>query len=297
MSWQFLAISAPALWALSNLIDSRLLEERVTEPMTLVVVTGVFGGLPGIFVLATGNLAWPGLPVVVLATLTGVVALLAYLPYFRALDLAPTAAVLLMWNVAPVLIVVLARVFLHEELRIREYVAIALLLASATAGGAQSSGGRRSWSPALPWMLLASLLVATVSVAEKRLFELTSFSTGLGWMSLATFSTAIVLGVLMSPTRQALSSGISRTLAAVLVANECLDVSAATALSRATSLGPVSLVHAVGGLQPLFVLVFGATVHFLRPRRYPPMTTAEYVRSVAAVAFAAIGLGLMPSFQ
>lgn len=66
------------------------------------------------------------------------------------------------------LILHFAQLFLREQPFGREYVAIGLLIASAMLGAAPSYRKKRRWSPAMPWMVLAALLLAVASVAEKR---------------------------------------------------------------------------------------------------------------------------------
>ena len=281
LDWLPFALAAPALWAASNLIDASLLEENTLTPLALLVLTGAFMGLPALVVALSSGLAWPGWSVVLLAAGAGAFGILAYLPYFYALQRATPAAVLLMWNLTPVFVVLGAGLFLGEALLPRQYLALPLLLVSS-AVGAYLLHGRPRLSPALPWMVVASLLLATASVLEKATFEIAEFSVGLAWISLCSFSVAVFTAGLSGDVRNTLKRRLDRGIAGAVVTNHLLDVGAFCALSAATSLGPVSLVHATGGLQPIFVLLLQARSG---PRLRPIMV-------VAAVGLAAIGLAL-----
>lgn len=293
MTWFPFALAAPALWGASNMVDARLLKREVPDALALVIITGLFGGIPAIVVAAMGAFDAVSGGAVVLAIAAGVVGLLVYFPYLRALEVASPASVILMWNLAPVFIVGIAWFALGERLLPSEYVAVVLLVAS-TLTAARHRGSETAWSRGLPWMVLASLLIAVEAVLQKALFEHAAFAPGLAWMSAATCGTAIVLIPLRASTRRALRGALDWRTVAVLTANEGLDVGAGAALSRATSLGPVTLVHAVGGLQPLFILVFAAIT---AQRSERPTARGELARHAVAIALAVAGLGLIRSLE
>jgi drug/metabolite transporter (DMT)-like permease len=281
LTWLPFALAAPALWAASNLIDTRLLEEDALTPLALLVLTGSFMGLPALTLILIEGLTWPGWQVVLSAAGAGLLGLLAYLPYFYALRRAAAPAVLVMWNLTPVFIVIGAAAFLDETLSLRQYLAIPLLTVSSVLG-ALVVHGRAKLSPAFPLMLGASLLLAGASILEKATFEATTFGIGIAWISLFSFSTAAIVVAAHSGVRVALRRQVRMRIAGAVATNHILDVGAFMALSAATSLGPVSLVHAVGSLQPLFLLLF----QFRVPRQ------SRSVAVVAAVGLAAIGLAL-----
>jgi drug/metabolite transporter (DMT)-like permease len=276
--WLLFALAAPALWAVSNLIDQRLLKEEFADPLGLLVLTGLFSLVPLFVVASLGGLAWPGTASAAMALVAGSLGLLVYFPYFLALRDAPTTEVVMLWNFAPVFIVVAAWCFLGERLGPTEYVAIALLVLSTSIATGTS---RLRWRRTVPLMMMASVLLAMESVLAKAVFERVSFQNGLAWISLGAVLTALVLLLLARPHRWPRDRGVLWLVSA----NQLLDVGAAAALSFAISKGPVSVVKAVGGLQPVFVLLIGARLG----------GRAAYVRAFVAALLAILGLALVRS--
>ncbi len=294
--WVLFALTAPALWAASNLIDVDLLKRRIRHPVTLVAVTGLFAGIPAVLIALSGAFGWPGARALVLALFAGVLGVLVYYPYFRALAIAPPDDVILMWNLAPVLIALLARAFLGERLEPPQYVAIGLLVLGSLLA-ARHGRHDSALSPALPWMLLASVMLAVAAVLEKAVFLTVSFPVGLGWISIAGCATAVATIATSRQTRCDLREARRwRTARLLLAGNELLDVTASTSLSLATALGPVSLVHAVGGLQPVFILWLAPLLAGGRSNGTPVASARRFSRlKLASLALVVAGLGLLQS--
>ena len=292
MDWPIFALCAPLFWAASNLVDARLLEGRVANPISLVIITGLCAGVPAIVAFVTGSFQWIGWTNALLAVSAGIAGVAVYFPYLIALQRAPVSSVVLMWNLAPIFVVVLAWMVVHERLQGPEYVAIVLLVASSMLAAYQRGRGR-GWSQGLPWMIIASGLTATEAILQKILFQNTSFSAGYPWISLSSFICAVVVAVANPEARRILATAFRGRTAAILFANEFLDVAAAVASSRAMSLGPVSLVHAFGGLQPLFILAL--TGLFGAAPRTRALGRGHLARTAIAIGLAVVGLGLVGS--
>lgn len=255
MLWLPFALAAPALWALSNLVDGQLVREHCLDALTLAGLAAVFSGLPALFLLATANV--PSLPdagTITLAIAAAVAGLLVYLPYYAALNHSSTTAVVVLWNLSPAFVAVGAAAFFREDLSLPEYGAIASLIASsvlATSSGARKPAGTR----ALLFMTIASILLAVETLALEAVYSNTSFEQGLFLVSSASLALGVTLILAHRPARRTLASAAPRKWL-ILTANQGLDAAAVVSLGRAVSLGSASMVKAVGGLQPLFVLAF-----------------------------------------
>lgn len=288
MTWLLLSLLAPVLWAASNLIDERLVNGPALDAGALLIVTGLFASAPSVLLFGADGAA--DASDVLLAVLAGGLGFAAYYPYFRALLHESAEQVVLMWNLTPVLIAVAARVFIGERLSSAGHVAVAALVASSTAAAYRRTG-ERTWSAAMPWMIGASLVLAVSSVLEKEVYNRMSFASGYGWMSVGALVSTLGVTGFAPDSRRRLIASLRGRVGVVLCANEALDLGAASALALATSRGPVSLVHAVGGAQPLFVLLFQQV---LAKRA---LTRAELFRTMLAAGLAMLGLGLLDSNQ
>ncbi len=289
MFWLIPALIAPLLWGASNLVDEHLVNSEERDPLTLSIVAGLFGSLPAIFVIVTGRWVWCGSETAIIALAGGALGIVVYLPYYKALRIASPSVVILMWNLSPVAIVATAHFTVKEHLHTPEYLAVSLLVASSALASISPDRGR-SVARAIPWMILASLILAFSSVAEKATYDRLNFWAGFGWLSLGAACATSVLVFLSRRARSELASSFRDGTARLYLGNEILDLGAVCALNFATSIAPVSLVHAVGGMQPVFILF----VERFLPRR-EGSTRREWLRTAVAAGLAVIGLGLLRS--
>jgi uncharacterized membrane protein len=252
------------------------------------MMTGVFASVPALVVLSSGHWAWPDLYTVFLALVGGALGILVYLPYLLALTVAPAASVTLMWNLTPVLIIVLAHVAIGERLDIQEYLGLSLLVISSAIAAVRLQRGR--WlSITTFWMAVASVMLAVSSVFEKVVYERVTFTVGIGWISCGALLTTSVLLWLFATSRSRLIGSLRSGSTTMLIANQVLDLIAVCMLGLATSLAPVSLVHAIGGLQPMFVLVISWCISRSTEATAPFL----WLRTALATALAIVGLALV----
>jgi drug/metabolite transporter (DMT)-like permease len=270
-------------------VDEHLVTRAEQAPVTLLLVTGIFGSLPALYVLVTGQWAPCTGSTAVLALTGGVLGILVYYPYLVALTTASASDVILMWNLSPVLIMGMAHVTVSERLTHGEYIAIALLVVSSMLATI-TPGNSRTTRSAMPWMVLASVLLAVSSVAEKAVYERLPFMGGFGWLSLGAAIATAGVAVASATARKELAASLRGKLALVFVGNELLDLGAVSTLEFATSLAPVSLVHAVGGTQPVFILLIEKVL-----RRSTQGSRMERTRTILATGLAVLGLGLLRS--
>lgn len=292
MLWLIPALLAPLLWAASNLIDERLINRDVKHIIPLITFGSVFAVLPLVAVLITGRMGWPGVSSAALGLIAGALGLLVLIPYFRALHITAAPDVILMWNLTPILIAIVAHWTISERLMPVEYVAIALLVASSLLA-AYRPRDKNHVSRAYPWMILASVMLAGAAILEKALYERVPFGNGLGWISLGSLITTVVLWILQPTAAWEVWSLTRRKIGRLLLGNEALDFAAGLSMTYATSLGPVSLVHSVDSIQPLLVLFFATLFGIREPHTHLEARRSRYVRTGFAVLLAALGLGLL----
>lgn len=255
MLWLVFALLAPLIWAFSNLIDDDLVLHRLRNPNVLVGMTGLFAGIPAIVLFAIGAVSIPSLQLICFGIGIGVLSLFVYYPYFRALESTHPANVILLWNLSPVLVVLFAYIFLGERLSVMKYIAIGLILFSTIViemvRGDQKK--HRMELKAFYWMFLASIGAALQIILEKKLYMETSTVTGIALISLGSFITGLFF-FLLRKNRLILKNAFAKN-GKILLLNEGLEISAVVAASIAISLGPVSLVTAIGGSQAIMIMI------------------------------------------
>lgn len=287
MAWILAALGAPALWAVSNIIDEELLRHRLRDPLALMAMTGLVAGVPGLVLMFWSRSAMPDVSSLIIAVVIGVLGIGCYVPYYYALLEDDAADVIIFWNLAPVLIAVLAAVFADERLSLPQYAAMALLVV----GSLVAQGGKRTRpvqsGKAYVLMLFASVVVAVEVTLGKILYDRTAFTSGFMIVSLTMLGVGIVA---LCARFSYLRKRVRRHEIVSLGVNELLDTSATTLKSFALSIGPASLVQALEGVQPLFIVLLEMLgvdgVHIKRSR-------AEYARLMVSALCVVLGLGLL----
>lgn len=284
MLWFLLALGSALLWAITNLIDATLLEQEQQTPATLTTITGLFASLPLVLLPFSQSTSFS---FILLAIVSGMLALFVYWPYFRAMQQTHTANVILLWNLSPILVAIGAWWLFHESWSIREYFGIGFLIVSSLfAGYDPHAKSKFSWQ-AIAWMILASITLAIECLLFEYLFSHLSWLTGVAWIAVGNLIAACLMLILVQSVRSQIKEALlKRRLQSRIVLNEGLDVVANLSRVFAITIGPVSLVTAIGGLQPLFVLLLAP---FFPTRHRIP----SRVLVIGSIVFGVIGLGLI----
>ncbi len=285
--WIILAVSAQFLNAIVSLIDKYIVTSKhaLPQPFVYAFYTCVFSGggvvlyIFGIFPLSVGgisfpsvhNIHFPTLETISLSMLAAYTFFYALVSLFTALQRADASDVVPVTGaVSAIATYGLAYLFLDARVP-PNFLAGVFLLAVGTA---MVSHFRFSWVGALS-AIHAGIFFALHFIVLKRLFILTSFDDGFFWSRIGTM--VFALSLLLIPRygsrilTQTKSTG--KRAGALIVLNKVIAGCASVLILKATELGDVSVVQALGGLQYIFIFAFGA---ILGP--YTHMDWGENVR-------------------
>lgn len=292
MLWLLFALLAPLIWACSNLIDDDLVLHRLRNPNVLVGITGLFAGAPALYLFATRMVDVFSWQIACFGVLVGVLSLLVYYPYFRALESTHPANVILLWNVSPILVAVFAFLFLGERLSFVKYFAIGLILLSTVIIETVHANEKKHKMElkAFYWMLLASFGAALQVILEKRLYMESSTASGIAFISIGSFITGSLF-FLFRKNRLILKQAFSKS-GNIILLNQCLEISAVVFASIAISLGPVSLVTAIGGSQAIMIMFLSMLFSKLFTRKQFRLAKSPPLDRVM-IACALVVVGLM----
>jgi len=136
MLWLLFAILGPLSWAISTHIDKYLVDKYFHDSDTavLIVFTAVVAvvALPVIWLFEPRVLSLP-LSAMAVMTLSGILYMGAILFYLRALQSEEASAVAPFFQLSTIFTLLLAYVFLHEKLELRQLSGIVLIVAGALA--------------------------------------------------------------------------------------------------------------------------------------------------------------------
>ena len=286
--WVPPAMIAPILWAIANLLDRKVLKQRHVSPLTMLVPTGLIAACPGLVIWVSDRGSWPSAFTACFGVLLGVVQLLAYLPYFNAVQRTRPSVVVLMWNLTPLFVVALAAALLGERLSGWQYVGLALLVGSTLLFLAGNSPGevRRAFFQMLP----ACMFAALSTVGQKALFSIATFPTVVMCMGAGALLTSLGVFLVSKPTRASKIPMTRWGLLSLLALDYGCDISADLLTKYAISIGPVSMVNAFGTLQALWVVVGEHLLHLRQGNASSAMHRPLSVRHVVAGCLSILGM-------
>lgn len=291
MSWFYLALLSPLLYAITNFFDDNLLRSVYRGPYLATAFAGLFGTLPllSLLFLSPGSIS---LHLGILAGLAGLLTVGYYFFYFRGLESDMPSVVIALFSLAPVTLPFFAHFLLHEQLGVAEIIGFILVLAASLALTSVNIK-KFTFSKALVPVLMAVVLVDIVSLLTKYAYQQRAFypvymcfSVGMGVGGL------LFLSLKYSHNKANLVEirHSIKKLAPIFFVTELINLGAEFTLNLAVSRGPVSLVRVIEGVQPIFVLLIALTLYPLSPRHFREAEAGHHLRKFALMAVIIIGL-------
>ncbi len=159
----------------------------------------------------------------------------------------------------PLLVVILAVVFLGESLTLLESVAAALAIGGALlAAVRRSAGGGLQMSRVLGYLVVAVVIVAVAQVLLKTVTDDLSFWHAFGLRGAGMAAVLIPMNLRPAFARDLARCATSPKLLVALAVDAGAATIALVLVTFAIATGPVSLVSAVAGTTPLIVFVLSA---------------------------------------
>lgn len=173
MSWLYLALLAPLLYAVVNLFDDNLLEKVYKSPYLSTVFAGFFGLLPILALLfkTTNGISTTA---ALVATGAGVLTTSYYFFYFKALEVETPSVVVALFSLAPALLPVFANVFLNEKLSLLSLAGFTVVV-TASLGMAVIDIKKFKFSKALIPVIVAVILMDVGALMSKYAYEHADF--------------------------------------------------------------------------------------------------------------------------
>ncbi|HEY0010846.1 MAG TPA: EamA family transporter [Candidatus Paceibacterota bacterium] len=266
MSWFYIALIAPFLWAICNLIDKVLIEKYMQRDHSVVVLL-LYSMLFSVFVFPVVYMLRPAVIHVELGNallfmLAGVVEMAAVGLYLRALLDDDASRVVPFYQLIPLFSVILGYVVLGEVLTMPQLIAGAIIIMGGmllTFEFSEDSPSRFKWG-LLGLMLLSSFCYSLYDTLFKFSAIRESFWAGIFWQHLGSALAACALLVCARRYRAQFFANVRTNGAKVVslnLTNEFLYTLGIIVLSFSLLLAPIALVATANVYQPIFVFVIG----------------------------------------
>jgi len=271
MTWFFIALLAPALWAAVNHIDKFIVSKYFTGKGvgSLVIFTSLSSLIVSVLILIFDCRAinFPLTSAVVIA-INGAVLVASYIPYLYALEKEEASWTSTLYQMIPVFGYILGLIFLKEGLSLIQLFASILILTGAAFISLDFSQKISfKWRPF--WlMMLSSFMIAINAVVFKIIALDQSFWGKAFWEYFGGALFGLGLFIFIKLYREQFIETAKRARAFVFGLNifsELLNIVAKLLANFASLLAPLALVWVVNGFQPLIVFIYGLILTIFFP--------------------------------
>ncbi|MCW4007170.1 MAG: EamA family transporter [Candidatus Bathyarchaeota archaeon] len=266
MEWYIYALLAPAFWAMNNVFIKFLLTNKFKSNLPLIFTAISMDAILAFMVFMAGAVAY-SFPYSLFAFLAGVMPLIAFWFYSKALIKEEVSRIVTLFQLIPVFVVLFSVLFLNEILGAHRYMGIALIvLASVLISYKKAS--IKPFSGVLKFMVPFGIIIAAYTVVDKTLVGYLNFWSVFFWNVLGTFTAALFLLTLPKPRREIVEavSAVGKKTVFTTFIGEGLYVIGTICSLIALSLADASLASSLFGLQPFYVFFYTVILSILSPR-------------------------------
>lgn len=302
MTWFFIALIGPFLYALTNHIDKHLLEKYFKEGGvgTLLIFSAVLSALalPFIFIAdPTALSVGPGN--IVMLSVVGFINVMVIWAYLMALKEEEASIAVIFYQLVPVFGYALGYFILDEVLTPMQVIAMAIVILGASIVSFEMDADNkfRMRTNTIFFMLTAAFLWALESVIFKAVALEENVWRSLFWEHVALTVVGICIFAFIKNYRGHFITAVkqnSRGILALNVANEGLYMVGNITFGFAYMLAPIALVLLAESYQPLFALAIGVFLTLFFPKFTSEKIEAKHLwQKGMAIALTGIGTYLL----
>ncbi|KKW34340.1 MAG: hypothetical protein UY79_C0002G0035 [Parcubacteria group bacterium GW2011_GWA2_53_21] len=298
--WLTSAVSGYICLAVVTILDKYILSERKVRPILYVFYSTIFV-VPIWFLLPFGVKIFASPAQWLSALAAGLGFALTLWALYRAVAESEASHIgPFIGAVVPSFVLVFGRIFLNEQITVRQEAAIALLILGSLIISFENSPRHHGWHRGFWWGAVAGFFAAIYQVLSKYIYGLVGFYSGFVWIwasvglcGVFLLTHPVVREVLWHPDRSQ-SRRRPMTARMVVLADKLLGAVGVALVQYAVALGSVSVVNALAGVQYGFLVILVAALSKFAPGVFRETYAAgEIVQELAAVVLIASGLVLV----
>ncbi len=178
MTWLLLAFITPILWSWVTIIDNYFVHSVYEDEYDGAIISGIFQSFPWILVLlGVVHFQFPGVGTALWALGAGVLLLLSFLCYFKALFAYNDSVLIqILWNLSIPVVPFFAWLILSEKLLSIHYIGIALAFGGVTLFVLDGKIGKDEF-----WKVAGTMLGAVVALSLSMVFSKEAYESGAGF--------------------------------------------------------------------------------------------------------------------
>ena len=304
MTWFFIALIGPFLYAITNFIDKLLLEKYFKNGGvgTLVLISSLISVfvLPFIFLVDNTVFSVGHVQIFVLA-IVGILNVVVLWCYLLALRDEEASIVVVFYQLVPVFGSIMGYFFLGEVLTHMQLIAMAIIIFGTTIISFEIDAENKFKlrRKTVPLMLTAALAWATESVLFKIVALEENLWRSLFWEHLMMMIVGLIIFTFVSSYRVDFLSAIrnnSKKILSLNILNETIYIVGNIVVAFTYLIAPLGLVLLTESFQPIFVFTLGIFLTFFFPKITTEKIYARHIlQKVFAICITGIGTYLLLS--
>lgn len=302
MTWFFLALIGPFLYAVTNYIDKILLDKYFKEGGvgTLLIFSAALSALalPILFLIDPTVFQVGAMNIAVLA-FVGILNVMVLFLYLKALEDEEVSITVIFYQLVPVFAYGLGFLLLNEALTPLEVIAMAIIIlgTSIVSFEVDTDNKFRMRTRTMFYMLGASFCWALGSVVFKAVALEERVVRSLFWEHAMLTFIGIGLLVFVRSYRTHFTAALTQNSKGILslnVLNESIYMLGNAAFAFAYLLAPIALVLLAESYQPLFAILIGVGLTVFFPKLLSEKIHLKHVwQKVFAIAITGVGTYLL----
>lgn len=288
--WLFPGIMAMTIWASIAVFDKYMVSYRLHSFRPYALLYGLQSIFVLLFVPFFGLSAISDIPLmwVGMAAVQGLLYTLFLIILLKATQLEEVSRVMMLTQLSPLLVMPFAALFLGEVLGGFEIAALVLLVF----GGLLASHRRGvHFLPRSSFLAIGGtiLMLVLMRIVVKSIYQHVPYETGFFWIRMFTFLFSLLFVLWWRAEFREMTHHVSKRMIALVIVIVFIDFLGLALENLAISLGPVSLVAALGGLLPVLTFLFALALarHFPQQIREDVSPRVVVKKSVAVAVIAA----------
>lgn len=227
MNWILPALIAPAVYTVVNFIDKYIVSKEVRDYRGMPI----YGTIMGFFI---GTIFWivTGFPLLsfrdaLIVLTTGAFTIWAAALYFKAISTDDASKIILLFQMTPIMTLVLALMFLKETISSQQYIGFFLILLAVIGISIEKIEGKFKLSSTFLLILIVDLMWAISAVLIKFAINANSFSKILSFESWGIGLGGLILYLFFPNIRNAFNESIRtvrKRALGIMFANEGIFV-------------------------------------------------------------------------
>lgn len=268
MNWVFLALLAPALYAVNVFLDKYLIASKFPDYRALPIF-GAILAIPVVVILRFFGADFLNFNDAFFIVLSGVFTIVAFSIYLEALIKEETSVIIIMLQLIPVMVLIMSYLFLGDTITFKQLIGFVLLFISSVLASLKKTKGVFKFSSVILLMLAADILWALPYIFIKNVSPSINFPSLMVYESIGVFLGGLLLLFFVPKIRSAFIKTIreiKKPVLGLVLLNEIIFLIDKNITYLAVTLGPVALVSILGSTQIFFGLLLGILLTMLLPK-------------------------------